>query len=107
MSKVPPQGIQTPPHVLDSSMDCVGFFHGEALREWRSAVALCAGTLTRRRMVLQRQRSGVLRAAVSKQSMNIHWANESLDWSETFDDMDGGDWVEHFSIFEPDDEMWE
>ena len=39
--------------------------------------------------------------------MNIHWTNASLDWSETFDDMDGGDWVEHFSIFEPDDEMWE
>ena len=59
MSKIPPQGIETPSHVLDASMDCVGFFHGETLREWRSTVALRARLRTRRRMVLQRPRPRV------------------------------------------------
>ena len=39
--------------------------------------------------------------------MNPHPDNDSLDWADTFDDMDGEDWQEHFSLFEPDDDRRE
>ena len=36
--------------------------------------------------------------------MKPHPSDEFSDWSESFDDMDGGVWEEHFALFEPADE---
>ena len=33
--------------------------------------------------------------------------NEYLDWSNVLDDMDGGDWAEFLSTFEPDENVLE
>lgn len=35
--------------------------------------------------------------------MNTHRPDDHTDWSESFDDMDGWAWEEHFALFEPDD----
>ena len=36
--------------------------------------------------------------------VNTHGPDDDPDWSASFDDMDGGDWEEHFALFEPDDD---
>ena len=36
--------------------------------------------------------------------MNSNGPTDSGDWAETFDDMHGGDWEEHFALYEPQDD---
>ena len=36
--------------------------------------------------------------------MNPSGTDVFADWSDTFDDMDGGDWEDHFALVEPDDD---
>ena len=36
--------------------------------------------------------------------MNPNETDVFADWSDTFDDMDGGDWEDHFALVQPDDD---